>query len=440
MTKWSLAYEILRFYIKQIFFNFYNKIESYGNSNIPKNKPVIFAANHQNALIDPWGILFSSKEQSVFLTRADIFNNPILLKIFTFFKMLPVYRIRDGKEALKNNEHIFNTCVEILEAKMSVGLFPEASHTDKRRLKPLKKAVPRIAFLAEAKNNFELDLQIVPVGIYYDNYVHSNSNLFINYGKPFGLKQFKDIYEESEQKGFNALKEKMEESIKELIIHQPDMGNYDLYENIRIYNRPQMLKKLKLKSNKLVNNFKADKNSVDKMESYFIKGNNDISILSDKFANYENFCKSNSIRFEDKKAISFSKIIINEILFLLGLPIFIFGFINNFIYYKLIMNFLKKVKDRQFYSSIKLAVSILIGSFIYPIHAGIFWAISGNGTYALIYLISLPITAAFANKYRYAWIKFIKETKYWKFSRSNKFNEYQDLKKDLDNKLEEIMA
>ncbi len=439
MTKWSLAYEIIRGYIKQIFKRFYNRIESSGNGNIPSGKPIIFAANHQNALIDPWGVLFTSKEQSVFLTRADIFKNPILLKIFTLFKMLPVYRIRDGKAALKNNERIFNVSAEILEAKMSVGLFPEASHTNKRRLKQLKKAVPRIAFLAESKNNFELDLQIVPVGIYYDDYIHSNSNLFINYGKPFGIKQFKEIYEESEQKGFNALKEVMEDAIKELIIHQPDMANYDLYENIRIYNRPQMLKDLNLNSNKLVNRFKADKNSVLKMEEYFLKNNNDISLLSHIFNNYNNFCKTNSIRIENKEAISFTKILTSELIFILGFPIFLYGLINNFIYYKLIMNFLKKVKDAQFHSSIKLAVSILITTFIYPIHALIFWAISGNGLWALIYLISLPLTVLIANKYRYAWKNFIKEHKFWRLKRSDKYNDYKTLKNTLDNKLKEVM-
>jgi len=173
MTKWSLFFEFMCSYVKIFFRIFYKHIQSYGKENIPHKKPMIFAGNHQNALMDPAAILLTNPNQSVFLTRADIFNNPILLKIFTSFKMLPVYRIRDGADNLKNNERIFNKSVEILEAKMSVALFPEATHTDKRRLRPLKKAVPRIAFMAEDKNDFNLDLQIVPVGIYYEDYINA---------------------------------------------------------------------------------------------------------------------------------------------------------------------------------------------------------------------------------------------------------------------------
>ncbi len=441
MTKWSLSYEMLRVVIRQFFRNFYKKIESDGLENIPDNKPTIFAANHQNALMDPWGILFTSKQQTVFLTRADIFNNPILLKIFTFFKMLPIYRIRDGKESLKKNEEIFNKSIEILEANMSLGLFPEATHTNKRHLRPLKKAVPRIAFQAEINNNYELDLTIIPVGIYYDDYVHSNSNLFVNYGKPIKIKQFKKEFEENEQKGFNALKVKLEEEIKPLIIHEPDMQHYDLYEGIRMYYRNTMLQKLNLKSNLLKNRFKADKVTVDRLKNYFIDNANDIIDLEKSFNQFNTFCNKKGINTIDNiKPISFISIIYNSLLFLLGLPIFIFAFINNAIYYKLLMKFLVNVKDKQFHTSIKSVVSLLLTFVIYPIQAAILWAISGNGQWALIYLVLLPLTALFANKYRYNLNDFKTKLIFWKLIKSKVQNEYLAKKDNIDKILIKVMS
>ncbi|RLD47512.1 MAG: hypothetical protein DRI86_00045 [Bacteroidetes bacterium] len=441
MTKWSLSYEMLRVVIRQFFQNFYRKIESDGLENIPDNKPTIFAANHQNALMDPWGILFTSKQQTVFLTRADIFNNPILLKIFTFFKMLPIYRIRDGKESLKKNEEIFNKSIEILEANMSLGLFPEATHTNKRHLRPLKKAVPRIAFQAEINNNYELDLTIIPVGIYYDDYVHSNSNLFVNYGKPIKIKQFKKEFEENEQKGFNALKVKLEEEIKPLIIHEPDMQHYDLYEGIRTYYRNTMLQKLNLKSNLLKNRFKADKVTVDRLKNYFIDQDNSISNLDTAFNQFNTFCNKKGISTIDtKKPISFISIIYNSLLFLLGLPIFIFAFINNAIYYKLLMKFLVSVKDKQFHTSIKSVVTLLLTFVIYPIQAAILWAISGNGQWALVYLVLLPLTALFANKYRYKFNDFKNKLIFWKLIKSKDYKEYTAKKGNMDKILIKVMS
>ncbi len=59
---------------------FYRKIEVRGLKNIPKNKPVIFAGNHQLAILDALLIVCSSKKQPSTLTSAFIFNSLIFGK------------------------------------------------------------------------------------------------------------------------------------------------------------------------------------------------------------------------------------------------------------------------------------------------------------------------------------------------------------------------
>jgi len=440
MTKWSLGYEILRAFIGIFFRYFYKEISSTGNSNIPNGKPIIFAANHQNALMDPLGILFTNPNQSVFLTRADIFDNPILLKIFSSFKMLPVYRIKDGADSLKNNERIFNKSVEILEAKMSVALFPEASHTDKRHLKTLKKAVPRIAFMAEEKNDFNLDLQIVPVGIYYEDYVHTNSRLFVNYGKPLNLKPFKEMAAENKQKAYIAFKNKLEDAIKELIIHIKDMNNYELYEGIRLFYRPLMRKKLGIDTDNNLNNFKADRETTDKLFEHYENSNDSINDLITLYSKFNSSCKKMSIRplFFIKKS-SFN-IISRILMFIIGLPIFIYGFINNILLYLLFSTLINKIQDKQFHSSVKFAISFTILPILYFIQSWIFYTFISNGNWTIIYLFSLPISAYFANKYRYYWIDYMQDYRFWVNSirESKAFQEYDNSKNSLIQYLDKI--
>jgi 1-acyl-sn-glycerol-3-phosphate acyltransferase len=422
MTKWSLAYEILRAFVRFLFNRFYKKVQSDGNENIPKKEPIIFAANHQNALMDPLAIIFTNPNQSVFLTRADIFDNPILLKIFSFLKMLPVYRIKDGADSLKINERIFNKSVEILEAKMSVALFPEATHTDKRHLRHLKKAVPRIAFMAEEKNDFNLNLKVVPVGIYYEDYVHTNSKLFVNYGKPLSLKPYKELAKENIQKAYIAFKNDLEEAIKKLIIHIKDLNNYDLYEGIRLFYRPIMRAKLGNKKENPLNNFKADQKTIEKLENYYDNEDNSIESLKEAYSNYCNSCKSlriDPILWTEKNSII---ILIKYILFTISIPIFIYGIINNILYYLLFTKFINKIKDKQFHSSIKFGVSFLILPFLYIIQSAVFYAFIGDFYFSLIYLISLPISAFFANKIRYGWKHFKQEVIIWWISGSKKKN------------------
>lgn len=66
---WNLLYRYVCLFLRL----FYKTIVIEGKDNIPNNSPIIFAPNHQNALMDPLAVLYGSKRQIVFLARADIF-------------------------------------------------------------------------------------------------------------------------------------------------------------------------------------------------------------------------------------------------------------------------------------------------------------------------------------------------------------------------------
>jgi 1-acyl-sn-glycerol-3-phosphate acyltransferase len=411
MTKWSFGYQMLKIIVGTVFYTFYKRYENIGKKNIPKKKPIIFAGNHQNALMDPLAIIFSSTKQPVFLTRADIFAKPILLKIFTYIKMLPVYRIRDGAKNLKNNELIFDKSVEILEAKASVGLFPEATHTDKRRLRPLKKAVPRIAFMAEEQNDFKLDLQIVPVGIYYEDYVHSNSNLFVNYGEAFTIANYKEQYLDNPQKAYSQFKDELSERIKKVIIHIQDIEHYTIYEQIRLFYRTQMKKKMGLKKASAYNNFLADKQTIAHAEAAYLNGDNNIEVFGNQYRRLAQGLKKKGFDILDFDNLCLGKTILKTLLLIIGLPIFLFGAANGVIYFILIKKFLKRIKDKQFHTSFKFGIILIIIPILYMIHSFIFGLIIGNGLWGLYYFIAVMISSLIANKYRYL---FMEVTKQWK--------------------------
>ena len=187
MENRSIGYEALRQYVRFAFWLTHKRIVVTGREHIPAGKPIIFAANHQNALMDPLALSCTNPLQTLWLARADIFKNKLARPALKFMKMLPIYRIRDGKENLSNNEEVFNQVTQVLENRQSIALFPEAAHSGKRQMWVHRKAIPRIALEAEAKNNFTLELQIVPVGIYYDHYWKFNRTLVVQYGKPIGI-------------------------------------------------------------------------------------------------------------------------------------------------------------------------------------------------------------------------------------------------------------
>ena len=113
--KWSLGYWLLKQYIRFVDWIIHDKIILTGEAYIPKNKPILFAPNHQNALSDPMAILLHTKFQPVWLARADIFKPGIITLALRFLKIMPVYRIRDGKDQLAKNEKTFADSIKVLE-------------------------------------------------------------------------------------------------------------------------------------------------------------------------------------------------------------------------------------------------------------------------------------------------------------------------------------
>ncbi|HCY01414.1 MAG TPA: hypothetical protein DG754_14855 [Bacteroidales bacterium] len=72
IEQWSRRYYVLKLYV-DLCFKFYFKSTIEGLENIPKDKPIILAPNHQNALMDALAVLCTKTWQPVFVAPAGIF-------------------------------------------------------------------------------------------------------------------------------------------------------------------------------------------------------------------------------------------------------------------------------------------------------------------------------------------------------------------------------
>ena len=93
----------IRVYLRVGLFFYFKSIKVVNQTNVPKDKPVMFVANHQNALLDALLIATKCGRFSYFLTRAAAFKKPWVSKLLHSLRMLPVYRIRDGWNTITNN-------------------------------------------------------------------------------------------------------------------------------------------------------------------------------------------------------------------------------------------------------------------------------------------------------------------------------------------------
>ena len=134
-------YEFLLRYENMTFHWAFNKLEYRGLSNFPTDGAIILAPNHCNTLMDALAVLSINNDPKVFVARADIFKKPRLAKFLRFIKILPISRIRDGKEALLNNGDTIEESISAICDGVPFCILPEGTHRPMHSLLPLKKGI-----------------------------------------------------------------------------------------------------------------------------------------------------------------------------------------------------------------------------------------------------------------------------------------------------------
>ncbi len=185
----NLIRGVLKYYAKTAMFFYYKKIEIVGLDKLPKNKPIFFLPNHQNALIDPLLIATNINGFANYLTRASVFKKPLMAKTLRLLGLLPVYRVRDGFSTLNKNQAIFDECIRSFSKNGKVLAFPEASHNIKRRVRPLSKGFTRIVF-QELEENPESSLQLIPVGFNYMQADNCPDSVRVIFGEAIPAKKY----------------------------------------------------------------------------------------------------------------------------------------------------------------------------------------------------------------------------------------------------------
>ncbi len=417
IEKFSWGYYFLKIYGRMMHYFYYGRIRIRGRETIPFGEPLIFAPNHQNALMDALAVLYTIPRQMVFMARADIFRKGLFSSLLTFLKILPIYRIRDGYATLQqSNTEVFDKTVEVLRSNTPLVVLPEGSHEGIHRLRPLKKGIARIAFQTEESCDFKLGINIIPVGLDYSRYEKSGSELLVQYGLPIKVSDYAALYRENPAKGLNALIDELKKRISELMI---DIQNEEYYEMIDILRRCYSYTILKDRGFKVTpwNRHAAEVETVRMIEAY-LNGNPDLEIMQhlDKASKaYRVTLAYNKLHFRnpEEERWPWWKIIGQGLLFLAALPLFLAGFVNNLLPVLIPKVIVKKIKDVQFRSTFKYGVSILTFPLCYLIQTLLFhWLAPLPGYYTLIYLGSLPLTGLVAVRYRLLFRRYLARLRY----------------------------
>lgn len=391
VEQWSLAYFILKHYV-DLGFHFYFRTTVSGLNSLPTDKTLIFAPNHQNALMDALAVLCVRTWQPVFLARADIFSKPLLSKILTFIKIMPVYRMRDGYGNLQKNDEIFNKTIDVLKNKNGLVILPEGNHGDQKRLRPLKKGIARIALQAEEACDESLDIQIVPVGLDYTDYIKVGSGLHIRFGTPMGVAPFMKIYKENSAKAYNMLISNLEKGIKAEMVDIEDEKYYAVYKVIIDGFTTDYLRRMKLPQNH-PNAVDAQQIIIERINNFKKELDDDFLLLAADALEYRLLLNRRGLKptlfpMSQSEATAIVPIMLS---LLVLLPLFIYSFINIMLPVGISKMISKKFLDLQFISSVRFTLGLLLTPLFHLIQIIVFAVISGSFIYTLVYAITLPL-------------------------------------------------
>lgn len=217
----------------------YRHIDVRGTERLPEDGPYILAPCHQSALMDPLVVLQALGGPIVFLARADIFAKPAARAALTFLRIMPAYRIRDGRDQLGRNAETFGKSVEVLTHGVPLCLMAEGTHNDRHQLRPLVKGMFRIAGEAwkaingvgENAPEFDFEgskpLYIVPVGLDYDEYEQPYSSVAMTVGTPIDVRPFMQDFLANEPVALNHMRDALTKGLKSVMHHVGSMDRYD---------------------------------------------------------------------------------------------------------------------------------------------------------------------------------------------------------------------
>jgi glycerol-3-phosphate O-acyltransferase / dihydroxyacetone phosphate acyltransferase len=196
---------------------FFRQIEVVNAEKMPKKSGVIFVSNHPNALIDPMLLFVSLPRNIAFLAKSTIFKIPIIGFLARTIGALPLYRQQDTGADVSKNQETFTLTRELLKKGGAIAIFPEGISHNESQLQPLKTGAARIALgaVSVGENPNSLDLQIVPIGLYYTNKTTFRSEALLRFGEPFAV--FPCELDENGQPPKDKVKEltaKIEESLR----------------------------------------------------------------------------------------------------------------------------------------------------------------------------------------------------------------------------------
>lgn len=201
-----------------MYLGFFRKVYLNNIPAVQPDTPILLAANHPTAFVDPC-LLCSYLHPPIYnMTRGDVFRKPFFRRLMESINMFPVYRVRDGYTGRERNDEVFDYCINQLHKRRVVTIYVEGEHHSDKHIRPVQKGIARIAFGALEKGPLP-DLCIIPAGCNYLDGDAPRDVATVNIGAPILVRDYWEDYRKNPAGTISRLCKDIEQALKPVCYH-----------------------------------------------------------------------------------------------------------------------------------------------------------------------------------------------------------------------------
>lgn len=411
-----MLYRILRFFLGIGIRLFYSEVKIKNYKNLPQKGPLIVIVNHPNTLMDAWIIGMICKQPIYYMAKATLFKSKFRLKILKSLNLIPINRQGEGKIEGVDNDDSLKACYETLSKGKTLMIFPEGTSYQERVLRKLKTGTARIALETEKRNNGELGLKVVAVGLNYSQPEKFRSKILIDIDQPRGVSEFLEEYKTNAKSAAQKLTNQFRTRLENVLLTTETKEEEELIVSIQrvLSTRYDAKKEKKVEGSVL--KMKEIKDRLDELKiiSPWLIPEIHIKVRAIKWKLEKMHIRADFLDRKFRSKIFLRQLMFSFIFVVVGLPLFIFGVIHNSIQYLFTDWAIPKLStDVEYYAPF----AVFIGIFVYPLTYALFliagyFAFNLSWIGLLVYFTLMPLSGFFA----YWFIRYMKHISYkWQY-------------------------
>ena len=401
-----LFYTVVKPFVQVALRVFFRRIEVRHRDRLALPGPLLLAGNHPNTLMDPLLTAVHRRQPIAFLAKSTFFKNPVTRAILKSGNSIPIYRAQDTADAgpvtieqrAARNEATFGRCYDYLERGGNIMIFPEGTSVSERRLRPLKTGAARIALGAEARHNFKLGLQVVPVATNYFAPSRFRSDVLLNVAPPIRVADYAAAYAQDPEAAADALTDAIRVALERRLVITRDAAEDELVQQVENtfgeHLNPDD------DPDTLYDNFQVSRTLLQAVAWFEQHHPERLVALRAQLETYLAKLRQFGLTDTALESQQHGRIagIVNLVL---GLPLWLYGVLNNYLPYILpSMVARRATKDAEFVAPIMLVVGMITFPLAYALQAmAVQHWLTHDWRLTALYLLSLPFAGFYALGY-----------------------------------------